>query len=155
LGKQGTNTSVENLTFNATLGDYRMDFVLPKPMAADNSPAVGTVVWATDYNNCLLVMTFGNGNVGMYRKTSGNFAILFFVQNTPAFNAAADAVDSLRVVATSDQKLTITLNGQPIKVIRAQIPPGQLQFGIFARIDKAIDSDVLIRVKNFSVTSGG
>ncbi len=76
------------------------------------------------------------------------------VQNSPAFNTTPDAVNSLRIVATNDQKLTVTLNGQPVKVIRAQAPAGPRMFGVFGQTDKAPDADVLIRVKNFSVTSG-
>jgi hypothetical protein len=91
----------------------------------------------------------------MFKKAAGNYATVFTVANSPAFNSTPDAVNSLRIVATSDQKLTVTLNGQPVKVIRAQAPQGQLLFGVFGQTDKAPDSDILIRVKNFSVTSGG
>jgi hypothetical protein len=155
LNKQAFFTSAENLTFNATFGDYCMDFVLPKSPAPDNNAAAGMILWATDYNNYLLIMTFSNGNVTMFKKAAGNYATVFTVANSPAFNSTPDAVNSLRIVATSDQKLTVTLNGQPVKVIRAQAPQGQLLFGVFGQTDKAPDSDILIRVKNFSVTSGG
>jgi hypothetical protein len=155
LGKTYTITSAENLTFNATLGDYCMDFVLPKSPAADNTAAVGMIIWATDYNNYMLVVAFSNGNVGMYKKSAGNFTTLFTVLNSPAFNAAQDAVNSLRVVATPDQKLTVTLNGQAVKAIRAQVPTGPQLFGLFGQLDKALPADIAIKVTNFSVTSGG
>jgi len=155
LTKQTYFSSAENLTFNATYGDFCMDFVLPKSLAPDNNTSAGMIVWGTDYSNYILVLVFSNGNVTMFRKTAGNYAAIFTVANSPAFNPAPDAVNSLRIVATNDQKLTITLNGQPVRVIRAQTPPGSLVFGVFAQTDKAPPTDTPIRIKGFSVTSGG
>ena len=149
-------TSVtENLTFNSTFGDYCMDFVLPKSIAPDNTVSAGMIVLAADYNNYYLILTNSNGAVTMFKKTAGAYTAIFTVANAPGFNAAADAVNSLRVVATNDQKLTITLNSQPLKVIRVQTPPGALTFGVFVECDKPPPSDTLIRIKEFSVTSGG
>ena len=148
-------TSVtENLTFNSTFGDYCMDFVLPKSIAADNTVSAGLIALASDYNNYYLFLTYSNGTVTMFKKIGGNYTVIFTVPTSTAFNAAPDAINSLRVVATNDQKLTITLNGQPIKVIRVQAPPGALAFGIFVQCDKAPPADTLIRIKQFSVTSG-
>ena len=148
-------TAVENLTFNSTFGDYCMDFVLPKSIAADNNVSAGMIVLAADYNNYYLILTFSNGNVTMFKKTSGTYTTIFTITNSPAYNSAPDAVNSIRVVATNDQKLTITLNSKPLKVIRVQTPPGALTFGIFAQCDKAPPTDTLVRIKEFSVTSGG
>lgn len=147
-------SAVENLTFNSTFGDYCMDFALPKSIAPDNTVSAGMIVLASDYNNYYLILTFSNGNVTMFKKVSGNYTTIFTVANSPAFNAAADAVNSIRVVATNDQKLTITLNGQPVKVIRVQTPPGALTFGIFVQSDKPPPTDTPVRIKEFSVTSG-
>jgi len=155
LNSKSFFTSAENLTFNASYGDYCMDFVLPKSLAPDNNASIGMIVLANDYNNYYLTLVFSNGNVTMFKKSNGNYTAVFTVTNSPAFNAAPDAVNSLRIVATNDQKLTITLNGQAVKVIRVQTPPGSLTFGIFAQTDKAPASDTLIKVKGFSVTSGG
>jgi hypothetical protein len=155
MTKQTFVSSVENLTFNATYGDYCMDFVLPKSSAPDNNASAGMLLWASDYSNYILVLVVSSGTVAMYRRTAGNYATIFTIANSPAFNSAQDAVNSLRIVATNDQKLTITLNGQPVKVVRAQTPPGALLFGIFAETDKAPPTDTLIRIKEFSVTSGG
>lgn len=147
-------TSAESLTFNANYGDYCMDFVLPKSPAPDNTVSAGLILFASDYNNYYLFLSYSNGNVSMFKRVNGNYSVVFTVAGSPAFNAAPDAVNSLRVVATNDQKLTITLNGQPVKVIRAQMPSGNLTFGIFAQTDKPPAADTVIRVKNFSVTSG-
>lgn len=147
-------TAAENLTFNASYGDYCMDFVLPKSIAPDNNVSAGMILLATDYNNYYLVLTFSNGNVTMFKKLSGNYTTIFTVANSPGYNSAPDAVNSLRVVATNDQKLTITLNGKPVKVIRVQTPPNPLTFGVFVQADKAPPTDTLVRIKEFSVTSG-
>ncbi len=154
VGKEYTSTSSENLTFNASLGDYCMDFVLPKSPAVDNTAAAGMIIWAKDYANYILVVTYSNGSIGMYKNTAGSFAVLFTVQNFPGFNAAQDAVNSLRIVATADQKLTVTLNGQAVKVIRAQMPTGPLLFGMTAQVDKSLPADITVKVTGFSVTAG-
>jgi hypothetical protein len=103
----------------------------------------------------VLVVAFTSGNVTMFKRAAGVYSTIFTAAAGPAFKSAPDAVNSLRIVAGQDQKLTISLNGAPVKVIRAQMPAGPLRFGVFGETEKAPDSDVQVLVKNFKVTTGG
>jgi hypothetical protein len=145
--------SSENMMFNATFADYCMDFALPAAPAPDNRASAGIILWATDYKNYLLAITRTNGTVELYKKTDGNYGKVFSVVNSPAFNASPGAVNSLRVVADADQKLTVYLNGNAVKAVRTPAPTGLLRFGMFVELTKAPPSDVVIRVKNFSVNA--
>ena len=51
-------------------------------------------------------------------------------------------------------KISIYLNGQLEKAIRAQAPDGGLRFGIYAQIDKGVDGTTPILLKSYKVTSG-
>ena len=88
LSGDGFADSAQNLTFNATVGDYCMDFILPPAPAPDNRVVAGVILWATDYKNYLLVQASTNGDVELYRKSAGNWQKVFTV-NSPAFNASA------------------------------------------------------------------
>jgi len=152
LGKTQV-VQIENLTFEATFADYCIDFVLPTSPAPDNTVTAGIILWAQNYDNYYLVMVASNGNVGLYKKSAAVFTTV--VQATsPAFKAEPDAVNSLRVLASKDGKLTISLNGTPVKAIRAQAPQGALRFGLMGQVDKPIDTNIDVRVKAYKVTAG-
>ena len=46
------------------------------------------------------------------------------------------------------------MNGQPVKMVRAQIPEGDLRFGVYGQVDKGTDGAPPIVVSNYKVTSG-
>src|ERR1700691_5125966 len=54
-----TDNSSLNLTFNATDGDYCIDFILPPAIATDNPTHAAIIFWATsDYNNMMQLILF-------------------------------------------------------------------------------------------------
>jgi hypothetical protein len=143
-----------NQTFNATDGDYCMDFVLPAAIAANNQMSAGILFWATDYSNFLSALVGSDGSVSLNKVTSGNPSILFSVQKSPAFISTANAVNSLRVTALSGV-ITVYLNGTQIKSIRAQEPTNAaLSFGFVGQSDTAVANPPQVQIKSYSVTAG-
>jgi hypothetical protein len=142
-----------NLTFNATDGDYCMDFSLPPAIAANNQMYAGILFWATDYNNMMSAEVVSDGSVWLEKKASGNWTNVMSVSKSPAFLSGAK-VNSLRVTALSGV-ITIYLNGTLIKSIRAQEPtnPG-LSFGIYGSSDNGVANQPKIQIKSYSVTAG-
>ena len=144
----------QNITFNATDGDYCKDAVLPKAPAANNQIYVGIEFWATDYNNSMLALLASNGQMELLRETAGNWQTIFTVPNAKGFNAAAGAVNTIRATALAG-KITVYLNGALVQAVRAQEPTNtSLKFGMFAETDTAIANAPVIQIKSFSVTAG-
>ena len=146
-----SDVTTHNLTFHTTDGDYCMEFYAPQSVAADNTMGAGLDFWATDYVNRMSWTVFSNGNVGLYSQVAGKWTTIFNTPNVASFKAAPDAVNSLRVIAKAG-KLTLFLNGTQVKVIRAQVPDGKLQFGFDASLGKAADGVKPLRVKSYKVT---
>jgi len=143
-----------NLTFNATDGDYCMDFILPPAIAANNQMYAGILFWATDYNNMMSAQLASDGGVWLQKKASGNWSTIFDVPKSPAFVSGANAVNSLRVTALAGV-ITVYLNGTQIKSVRAQEPtnPG-LSFGMYAGADAVSANAPKVQIKSYSVTAG-
>jgi len=143
-----------DLTFNATDGDYCMDVVLPPAIAANNQMYAELVFWAAvNYSSMMQVSLSSAGTVYLEKRVSQQFTTVASVQNAPGFNSAANAVNSLRVTVLSGT-ITIYLNGQTVKSIRAQEPTGVMFFGMGASDDTAVANAPQVKVQGFSVTAG-
>jgi hypothetical protein len=153
LDSKYTSYATQNLTFHAVDGDYCMSVVLPKPATPDNTMSSGIEFWATDYNNLMMVQLSSNGYISLVSRTAGNWQTIFGGPAGPGFKADQGAVNVVRVIAKSG-KLTISVNGTQIKVIRAQVPEGILRFGIYGQFDKTPEASPPIEVKSFKVTAG-
>jgi len=146
--------SSHNLSFNAIDGDYCMDFILPPAIAAGNQMYTGIDFWALDYDNVWNFNTGSDGSLFLQRKSSGKWATLWTVSNSPAFLSAANAVNSLRLTALNGL-ITTYLNGTMIKATRAPEPTGSnIMFGMMAAVNTAVDNAPKVQVKAFSVTVG-
>jgi hypothetical protein len=62
-------------------------------------------------------------------------------------------VNAIRVTVKGG-KITVFLNGEQIKIVRAQEPNGDLLFGLSGQYEKAVDSIPVVRVKSYKVTTG-
>jgi hypothetical protein len=153
LDSKSTGVGSEVLTFHATEGDICSEFVLPKSIAADNKFGFGIIFWAADYNSYWLAMLSSDGSIGLYSRANNTWQTVVTVPNAPGFKADADAINALRVT-TIGGKISMYLNGQLVKAIRAEIPDGVLKFGMHAQIDKGADTIAPVLVKSFKVTSG-
>jgi hypothetical protein len=153
LDAQNSGVTSQVLTFHATEGDFCAEVALPKSIAPDNKLGFGVVFWAVDYGNYWLALLYSDGSVGLFSRTNNVWQTVVTIPNAPGFKADADAVNALRVTTTGG-KISIFLNGQPVKAIRAQIPDGALRFGTHGEVGKVVDKIPLILVKSFKVTSG-
>jgi hypothetical protein len=147
--------NVLNTTFNATDGDYCMDFVLPAAIAANNQMYAGIVFWATpDYSNMMQLQVGSDASVYLAKSTANVWTTIFAVKNAPGFKSGANAVNTLRVTALSGL-ITVYLNGSTVKAVRAQEPPSaNASFGMNGFDDTAAANAPQIQVKDFSVTAG-
>jgi hypothetical protein len=156
LDAQNGGTAAQNLTFNATDGDYCMDVALPPPIAADNQFYAGIEFWAADYNDVMNAEVSSAGNISVSRKVAGKWTVISTVNNVPAFKSGANAVNSLRITALAGV-ITVYLNGTQVKLLRAQEPANSsLRFGIIVEMDKTVASGTAppVLVKSYSVTAG-
>ena len=153
LDANNASATSQNLTFNATDGDYCMDFILPPAIAADNQMYVAMVFWAADYNNNMQVLVASNSSVTLGKLTSGTWTAISTVQNAPAFNSKANAVNSLRVTALAST-ITVYLNGTQIKTVRAQEPTNPSRFGIYVQDDTAVANAPPVKITGYTVTTG-
>ncbi len=86
LTTKRSNIATQNLTFNATLADFCLEAILPKPLADDNIPSVGIEFWATDYANLMLLQLSGNKVVQLFSKTKSATSRFFGLQIFPGLN---------------------------------------------------------------------
>jgi hypothetical protein len=146
--------AVQNLTFNATDGDYCMDVILPPAIAPDNQLWAGIQFWATDYQNIMKAEVSSNGTVDLQKRVAGNWSSVFLIPNATGFKAGPNAVNSLRVTALAG-KIAVYLNGTKIKLVRAQEPANSnLKFGMQVEVDKLVANVPPLLIKSFTVTSG-
>ena len=154
LDSKYSNTNSQVLTFHTTKdGDYCAEVILPKTIAPDNKYNFAISFWATDYANFYMAMLSSDGTLTLFSKANNVWQTIASIPSPPAFKPEPDAVNVLRVTTIAG-KISIYLNGQLEKAIRAQAPDGGLRFGMYAQIDKAVDGTTPILVKSYKVTSG-
>jgi hypothetical protein len=154
LDSKYSSSATQVLTFHTnTDADYCAEFILPKSIAPDNKYSVAITFWAADYAMFWMAMLSSDGSVTLFSKANNVWTPITTVPNAPAFKADPDAVNALRVT-TIGGKISMYLNGQLQKAIRAQPQDGNLRFGLYAQIDKGVDGTSPILVKSYKVTSG-
>jgi hypothetical protein len=98
-----------------------------------------------------LAQLASDGTVSLWTEVNGNWNSVFKVPNAPSFKAGGS--NAFRVT-TLGGKIVVSLNGQPVKTVRAQVPEGDFRFGIFGQVDKLTENATPITVTSFKVTSG-
>lgn len=153
LDSKFTFASSLNLTFATTNGDFCVRGVLPKSVAEDNPANIGIMFWAVDYNNTMLALLNNKGRVVLFNRSAGAWQEIFAIADAPGFKAEPGAANDLRVNAV-DGRITVFLNGNQLRAVRAQVPAGRLRFGIWGQYDKAADNLGQIQATAFKVTAG-
>lgn len=143
---------VLNQTFNATEGDYCMQFKMPKAVAANNRVGVGLIALATDNDNAYLFQVYNDGTCGLYKRVKKNWSTVWSSKSC-GLKLDPDALNSLRLTV-KDGKITALANGAQVKAVRAQIPTDPLKFGFYSQLDEEIDKNVLVKFTRFRVTTG-
>jgi hypothetical protein len=150
MTEKGRNISSTVRTFSATDADYCMEFIVPKPVAADNDFMTGLIFWQSSATDEYLFAVYTDGTTQL-NKLAANKWTRIFSDNTGKLEPGSTA--SLRVVA-KDGKLTMFVGSKQVKVIRAQTPTGELEFGVLAEVEKLSDANPAVQIKSFKVTTG-
>ena len=150
MTEKGRNINSTVRTFAATDGDYCLEFIVPKPVAADNDFMTGLVFWQSSSTDEYLWAVYTDGTTQL-NKLAANKWTRIFSDNTSKLEPGSTA--SLRVIA-KDGKLTLFVGSKQVKVIRAQTPTGDLAFGVLAEVEKLSDANPVLQVKSFKVTTG-
>ena len=75
------------------------------------------------------------------------------VEDGPNVKPETGSVVALRVVARGNL-IVATVDGVQVKKLRAQMPMGNLKFGLYVQVDAAAP-DATFEIKRYKVTSGG
>jgi hypothetical protein len=149
MNEKGRSIHATVRTFSATDGDYCMEFVVPKPVAADNDVMTGLVFWQVSSSEEYVWAIYTDGGAQLNRLVANKWSRVF-VENTARLEPGAPA--SLRVIA-KDGKLTLFVGDRQIKVVRAQTPGGVLTFGVLAEVEKLSDANPAVQTKSYKVTA--
>jgi hypothetical protein len=150
ITEKGRNISTTVRTFSATDGDYCLEFVVPKPVAADNDFMTGLVFWQVSNTDEYLWAIYTDGTTQLTKLTAGKWTRIF---SDKLDKLEPGTVATVRVVA-KDGKLTLFVGNKQVKVVRAQTPSGELAFGVLAEVEKLSDANPLVQIKSFKVTTG-
>lgn len=151
-GGKLANDSSLNTTFNGVEGDYCVEIAFPsEPPEAGNPDDAGIMFLASDYDNRYSMAINSSGIGWVNRKVKGVMSYPTGDFKIPAIKTEPGSVNALRVVV-KDQKLTFYVNGEQVKVLRAQIDPAANRFGFWAGSDKSPpQKERLFLVKSFSL----
>ncbi|MCX7305596.1 MAG: hypothetical protein NTV73_14885 [Hyphomicrobiales bacterium] len=152
LNKDISAGATMNLTFNANNGDYCQEVVFPPPVAG-NPLSSGIQFWGLDASNLFMFLVGDDANAALYKKVNNVWSAIFTGVKVDGFNTAPGTVHTLLVQAKAGV-LTLSVDGIKVKSVRAQMPPGPLQFGIFAQASLPADPPVTVKITGFSVTAG-
>lgn len=147
-----TSNWVFNQTFNATDGDYCMQFKMPAAVAPDNGVGIGLVALGSDTDNFFLFQVFTGGTCGLYKKVKKVWTTVWSVKEC-GLKVEPDALNTLRLTV-KDGKITAFANGAQVKAVRAQIPTDPLKFGFYSQLDAKTDKTVDVKITKFRVLSG-
>jgi hypothetical protein len=154
LDPKWTDWTFLNTTFNASDGDYCAEVVVPKPVGPDNATMASVAFWVEDYNNLYMWSASSDGTSGLYRKANGKWTTVADGLTAPNAPAAPGSVVALRVQAAGNL-IVASVNGIELKRVRAPMPAGKLQFGLYLQTaDKNPAPGMVYNVKRFKITDG-
>jgi hypothetical protein len=139
-----------NETFTALEGDFCATGIFPENAAQGNA-GVGVVFWAKDYANWWSAVASVHGEVRLIRAVNSQLSLVWETTTTNVVKPSPRDVNSVRVVAKSGM-VTVIVNGQTVKSVRAQFPSDDLKFG-FIYDSGSATTPVLFTVLSYKVTS--
>jgi len=148
----GTAAGRLNETFTATQGDFCVEMSFPAD-AAQLDAHMGVSFWAMDYTSYWVVLVHADGKAALYRVAN---KIAYTVWAAPTNNLVKTGptdVNSVRAVIKNGT-ITVIVNGQTVKSIRAQMQSGDLKFGFQGEYSKPSATPVSFTVHSSKVTAG-
>ena len=150
---KGKSDGALNSTFNATNGDYCMVAAFPAtaPEKGDED-YLALIFLASDYKNRYELNVGTSGNVWINRLANNTYQYLVPLTKVASLKIEPGAENTLRVVV-KDGKMTFFVNGDQVKVQRAQISDAQNRFGFYAgSVDHPPANPRISTLKSYSVT---
>lgn len=147
------NWGIVNTTFNAQDADYCMEVVVPKSIAPGNAVDLELLFWATDFDNFYAAGIESDGHAGLWRKAAGQWQTVADLAD-PGVKFAPGSIAAIRVQAITNL-IVFSVNGVEVKRVRAQMPRGQLKFGVYFETQRENPPPgISVTIKRFRVTAG-
>ncbi|MBI1868824.1 MAG: hypothetical protein HYS06_11120 [Methylocystis sp.] len=140
-----------NQTFTAAQGDFCVEMSFPRD-AKRLDAGIGLVFLAQDYDNTWDVNVFSNGVVKLNKYVNGKWNMVWRATNNMVKPSDTD-VNSIRAIVKNGL-ITVIVNGNTIRRVRANIPDGDLKFGFFGEYNVTSREAVPFNVHTYKVTSG-
>lgn len=148
---ENQSTQAQNQTFTAVEGDYCAEVALPEDAVRLNAE-IGVEFLGLDYATFWLATAQSDGRVGLYKKTSGKWSTVWELPGNKVLKTGTGDVNSVRAVVKGGA-ITVIVNGQTIKTVRAQIPStGDFKFGYYVAHSVASDMPVEFIAQSYKVT---
>jgi len=143
-----------NNAFNATDGDYCVEGIVPASPAANNLAYIGLAFLAKDAKTFDVFQVDSSGSIQLYRKVSGNWALINGSLARPSLVLKPGSAVTLRAVVKGSL-VTVSANGVDLLKTRLQVPDGPLQFGVYVQTDNNVAKPgVGFQFSKFRVTEG-
>lgn len=141
-----------NQTFTATQGDFCVEMSFPAD-AAQLEAKIGVQFLAADYQNNWAALVHADGTVGLYKMVNNQFSVVWLTAaNNSLVKTGPTDVNSVRAVVKNGM-ITVIVNGQTVKSVRAQIPTGDLKFGFHGQYHNPSAKPVSFPVRSYKVTA--
>jgi hypothetical protein len=150
-GDKAIGRVILNQTFTATTGDFCIEGSLPE-VAAKTNPGIGVAFWGRDISNFWAAVAYADGRVMLFKCVSNVISIIFDVTTNNRLMAGNTDVNSVRVVVKKGT-ITVVVNGQKVKSVRAQAPTNELKFGIDVETTNPSATPITFTMRSYKVTA--
>jgi len=147
----GNASTFFNETFTATQGDFCVEMTFPLD-AAKVDAGINVVFWGVDDSNYWDVYAGADGAVSLGKWVDDKWSTIFETTTNNLVKIGPTDVNSVHAIVKNGT-ITVVVNGQTVKTIRAQIPSENLKFGFRGEYDKSSSKPVLFSVRSYKVTA--
>jgi hypothetical protein len=146
----GSAAALFNQTFTATQGDFCVEMSFPAD-AAQLEATIGVRFLGTDETSFWLATVRADGKVRLFKRAN-TWSMVWEAATNNVVKTGPTDVNSVRAVVKNGT-ITVIVNGQTVKSVRAQLPSGDLKFGFHAEYNKTSATPVLFPVRSYKVTA--
>jgi hypothetical protein len=139
-----------NQTFTAAQGCTEMSFPAD---AAQLDAHIGVSFLAMDYTSYWVAIVHADGKVGLHKRANNQWSTVWVAPTNNLVKTGPADVNSVRAVVRNGT-ITVIVNGQTVKSVRAAMPGGDLKFGFLGEYNKPSTTPALFIVRSYKVTAG-